>query len=96
MKGRSLLSCILNAAALVVAAAVAPAVSFAYFRGTDRTVEHRPKTYETQDIDGVLSFKDYDQKLVVDCDPSDVNKTCLDISIGTFYNDLWRYRLGSA
>ena len=63
-------------------------------RGTDRIVPHRPKTYETQDINGVTSFKSYDTKLVTTCDPSDVNLTCLDIPVGTYYNDIWRYQLG--
>ncbi len=56
---------------------------------------HRPKTYETQEIEGVTSFKTYDQRLVSTCDPADTNLTCLDIAVGTYFNDLWRYQLGS-
>lgn len=62
-------------------------------RGSDRIVPHRPKTYETQEIEGVTSFKTYDQRLVSTCDPADTNLTCLDIAVGTYFNDLWRYQL---
>jgi hypothetical protein len=62
-------------------------------RGSDQRREHRPKTYETQEIDGVASFKTYDQKLVKDCG-NDTTLACLNITIGLYFNDVWQYPLG--
>jgi hypothetical protein len=58
-------------------------------------VSHQPKTYETQEVEGVTSFLSYDQRLVNVCEADDVNNTCHDISVGTYFNDLWRYQLGA-
>ena len=64
-------------------------------RSNDTVVPHRPKTYEIQEIDGVISFASYDRKLVTSCSENDTALTCLDIHKGVLHNDIWRYQLGA-
>ncbi len=64
-------------------------------RSNDTVVPHRPKTYEIQEIDGVISFASYDEQLVTSCSENDTALTCLDITKGVLHNDIWRYQLGA-
>ena len=67
----------------------------AWCSGSNRIVPHQPRTYETQEVEGVTSFKTYDQRLVTGCEASDTNLSCLNINVGTYHNDLWEYPLGT-
>ena len=79
-------------------------------RGNEIVVVHDPRTYQIATQNGTLYFQSYDQKHFSPC--LDANGTsnnspgsnltaeeyaaCYDITVGTYFNDVWRYDLSCA
>lgn len=62
-------------------------------RDNDMSVEHTPRTYQVDRINGSLVFLTYDQYPVDDCAGNDDCGSTAEIKV--LYNDLWVYELGN-
>jgi len=79
-------------------------------RGNEIVVVHDPRTYQIARVNGSLFFQSYDQKHFAPCLDSNLTSNnlpganltdaqyaaCYDITVGTYFNDVWRYDLTCA